>query len=151
MSKAGKFVKKHPWEAAGAAAAIGLGGAGLAGMGPLGGLLGAGAAPATAGAGSALAGASGLTELAGATGAPLASTSSVLPPIDWKGGLKGAQVAGKMGLLGGQPPAPPMGGNPFAVNTPPTPTNLPSLAQTPGQPSIEELLRKLMQQQGGQV
>ncbi len=45
-----KFVKKHPWEAAGMAAAAGLGGAGLAGMlGTGAGAAGAGVADATAG------------------------------------------------------------------------------------------------------
>ncbi len=150
MSKAGKFVKKHPWEAAGAAAALGLGGAGLAGAGPLAGMLGAGAAPAVPEAGAALAGASGLADLTGATGMPLASTPSVMPPADWKGGLKGLAYANKAsGMLGaGQQQSPPsMGGNPYAQNTPPTPTVLPSLAQAPGQPTLEELLRRL--QQGG--
>lgn len=100
-----KFAKKHPWEAAGIAAALATGGAGLAGMGPMAGLLGgeaaaaAGAGAAGAGlgaaeAGSALAGASGLTDLAGATGSALAGTPSVSSPL-----LSGTQLSGlKTGL-----------------------------------------------------
>lgn len=132
MSHPGKFVKKHPWEAAGAAAALGLGGAGLAGMGPLAGLLGTGAAAAVPEAGAALAGASGLTELAGASGAPLASTPSVSPGLfggmNAKQGFQGLSAANKMGLFGGQnQPPPPMGMAPTPV-TPPTPTILPNLS-----------------------
>ncbi len=111
MSHPGKFVKKHPWEAVGALAALGLGGAGLAGAGPLAGLLGEGTAAAVPAAGATLAGASGLTELAGATGAPLASTPSVGSGL--LGGLnpnKAFMAKQGLGLLNQQPQRPPMGG-----------------------------------------
>lgn len=62
MSKAGKFVKKHPWEAAAIGATVGLGGAGIAGAGPLAGLLG---------------GEAGLSTVAGADPAFLGGTTSL--------------------------------------------------------------------------
>ena len=158
MSKAGKFVKKHPWEAAAGAAALGLGGAGLAGMGPLAGLLGEGAAAAVPEAGAALAGASGLSELAGATGAPLASTPSVTGGLfggaNVKQGLQGMSAANKaMGLLSPQQtPPPPMGMAPTPA-TPPTNTVLPTLsgvgsAVPPGvSPQDWAMFMKMKQQQ----
>lgn len=129
MSKPGKFAshplkyaKNHPIEVALGAATAGFGGAGLAGMGPLAGMLATGAAPAVAEAGAAIPGASGLAELAGATGAPLASTPSVGTGIlggdfsSFLGKAKGkgvSNLAMKQGanlLFGGQPQGPPGGG-----------------------------------------
>ncbi len=141
------------------AAGLGLGGAGLAGAGPLAGLLGAGAAPATAAAGSTLAGASGLTDLMGATGAPLASTPSVMPPLDWKAGLKGAAYANKAaGLFGQQPTGGGMTSNPYAgQGAALKPTALPTLGQVgaptgmpPAPPGIDPMkwLAMLQSQQG---
>lgn len=130
VGKAGKFVKKHPLEAAALGATAGFGGAGLAGMGPLAGLLGAGAVPEIAGAGTALAGASGLTDLAGATGGALASTPSVMPPLNVEGGLKGLATANKVtGLLGMNQPqqTATAGSNPFANQPQLPPTRLPAL------------------------
>ena len=139
MSHPGKFIKKHPWEAAGAAAALGLGGAGLAGMGPLAGLLGnagagaAGAAalegsPALLGAG--LGGASlGAEAAAGAPAATaLGSIKDYAGRMTGKGLLQGAMVANAAtGILSPQQAPPPMGMSPMPT-TPPTPTILPSLS-----------------------
>ena len=50
MGGIGKWIKKHPAQSLGLLAAIGTGGAGLAGVGPLAGLLGSASAAGTAGA-----------------------------------------------------------------------------------------------------
>lgn len=50
MGGVGKWIKKHPAQSLGLLAAIGTGGAGLAGVGPLAGLLGSASAAGTAGA-----------------------------------------------------------------------------------------------------
>ena len=96
-------MKGKDWLKVAALGGLGATGLGLAGVGPMAGLLGGEAAAAGAGAGAAAAGsslpgASGLAELAGATGAGLAETPSVvLHPLDaFMGGLKdmGAKAVG---------------------------------------------------------
>ena len=67
MSGAGKWIKKHPVEAIGGLALLGTGGAGLAGMGPLAGLLGSGAT--VAGIGGANVGAASVAGLDASLGA----------------------------------------------------------------------------------
>lgn len=164
MSKAGKFVKKHPWEAAGAAAAIGLGGPALLGTG---GLLGGGSAagglasvygPSALTAG--LAGDAFMPAALGATGEGSPGIASLLgskfAPGAMSGTMKnvalGANAANKMGLLGGQPTPPPSSGMPMQTQV--APTTLPQIPSVAGgqagmDPKLMELLRQLMQQKQG--
>ncbi len=170
-----KFVKKHPWEAAGLAAAAALGGPAIASM-----VGGGTAASGIAGAGAGLFGASDLTAAMagdafmpaalGAGGEGAASTGSLMGAKLASGSgmgknlLKGAYAANKIGLLGGaQQPMPsvaPQASGPIA------PTRLPGVSggvasgdtMLPGiggqgsmaglDPKLLELLKQWQQQQG---
>lgn len=154
MGAPAKFAKKHPWEAAGMAAAAAVGGPAAMGL-----LQGGTAASGIAGAGAGLLGASDLTAAMagdafmpaalGATGAGSPSAGSLLGAKLASGGglggnlLKGMQAAGKAGLLNGPQQPSPMMPNPYAQQGPITATTLPSLLANPNdQQYIEELLKR---------
>jgi len=146
MSKPAHFVKKHPWEAAGIAAAAATGGAGLAGMGPLAGLLGgAGAAAGGAAAADTAAASLGSAAIAGVPASAEASLYGVgaasapetalggggNPLLNYMskfGASKGGTFAKNLALQQGArtvfappPPPPDMGGAPGYNG--PAPTN----------------------------
>ncbi len=169
MSKAGKFVKKHPWETVAGAAALGLGGPAAMGL-----LEGSTAASGLASAGAGLFGASDATAALagdafmpaalGAEGTGVPSTGSLLGSKFASGGIgntmrnfgRGAYAANKAGgLLGAHPEPPPSMGQSPIPSIPPSNTVLPSLggagAAPPGvDPKVwEAFLRQQQQQQFG--
>lgn len=149
--KVGKFVKKHPLEAAALAGTAALGGPAVLGAG---GLLGGGTAAGglasvygPSALTAALAGDAFMPAALGATGegtAPVGSLlGSKLANASGKTALRGVVAANKMGLLGGQPQQAPSGMPPSTAQAPITNTVLFPKVGAPtapkGMPPIEVL------------